>query len=362
MPDELWDDIDLMEETNEESMEYIDKVGTELEGSFGRSKIYSEECWCGKPNCKPNWHDDGSISVNGEDCSNCECADNCECDGCLRCHICEEPPDYCTCTECMVCQVCQYVVGQCHCNMASEDCELCRRVQRGELPPSAAPLVRGEPTTCEDCYDNYRADHWQAECERIRNVRSMCQDPVNCGCCSCNTTDLIDKELVSPPLHRKDLAKWIEDHYPDDVNGSCSAHLHVSFKKIRSYSILMNRMFTETITTGLAAWGREHTIRDSSNFWSRVRGTCERWSANLWRAYEQLHAHTKGEQRYTMINYCYAMRNTMEFRVAHIFKDKKLTIKQHERILSIIDEYLTKERDSLRTLYLGLNTNIGGEE
>jgi len=354
--------VDLEDKPTEEPMEYIDRVGTELEGSYERSKLNSSKCWCKDPTCSGmgEKHDDGSIEVNGDEGGECNCSENCECDMCRRCISCEELTDECSCSCCMMCQSCDRHVDNCRCDMSDESCDTCKRIGRGETQAYwTTPDGRG---ACEECYDNFRAENWIYNCEGTEHARYMCRDPVDCGCCSCCESERIDKELVSPILRRKDLARWTENHYPDEVNGSCSAHLHVSFKKIRSYSILMNRRFTETITTGLKAWGAEHNIRNTSNFWNRVHGTCERWCSHIWRAYEQVNAQTKGDFRYTTINYCYTLRNTMEFRVAHIFQDKKLTVKQHERILSIIDEYLTKERNSMRTLYLGLNTNIGGEE
>jgi hypothetical protein len=183
------------------------------------------------------------------------------------------------------------------------------------------------------------------------NYHSNCQ--YECGCeieHECRATrrdgDGVDGEMVSPPLPTKELSQWIRDNYPVRTNTTCGAHRHRSFKKIKYYSILMDRTFNIYLVNRLRAWGKSVGVREGSALFRRLNGDVH-WCKNMYDGYRQISTSDKEDCRYRIINYCWKLHKTVEIRVLPAFQDVELTVSAHKELGDIMDDYITRNINTL---------------
>lgn len=287
---------------------YVRTVGSELEGAFNPIRGLTIVS-------------DGSVEVAGNN-DDCECYQDCDCVQCERCTRCGESCDNCTCDSCRVCTSCGEVLDECICIV--------------EPTPNCTECVRAEGA-CDDCYNSWRDNNMNWNCYQTDHSERDC-NPQDCGCCTCSNSNLEDGERVSPVLAVQDLPQWVLDNYPDEVNDTCGAHLHVGVDML-TYSILMDSKFTDFVISESKAWRDRANIHNAS-FDRRLNNTnhyckVQHDAGNqVWQT-----EHYYGA-RYTTVNYCYRLHGTIEFRIPPAFKQARITAKYYCLLLSLIPKFV----------------------
>lgn len=125
-------------------------------------------------------------------------------------------------------------------------------------------------------------------------------------------------EIVSDPLSPDDLAVWAQEHCPDQVNSTCGTHIHVSVKGKTLYGSLLNASFANKLLSVYREYN-ENVIKglDSDTyhaFHSRLAGF-NRYCQKGFKGLDQVDKTSKEGVRYRQLNYCYALKGTLEIRV-----------------------------------------------
>ena len=152
-------------------------------------------------------------------------------------------------------------------------------------------------------------------------------------------------ELVSVPMEPVRVAPWMKKTYPDTVNDTCGLHVHMSFKDARHYQQLMVPEYTTTMLHYLAEWGRKVSIPAGHPFWERVVGK-NRFCLPLFFPDSQAQKTSKsynhdGEgNRYSAINYCWGLHETVECRTLPMLERPELGIEAVHEVLNITNSFL----------------------
>ena len=191
--------------------------------------------------------------------------------------------------------------------------------------------------------DVYSEDDGRHECD------GDCEDD-----CVISSEPRIAGEFVSPPSTVKELAEFMDKHYPDDIDESCGMHVHFSFVKEGHYGTLMEPRFYGYFLRMMQKFGEEHKLSKSDEFWERLAGKnnyccnnrkSNRTSVGYRRLVEsQVYDRTRNETRYHHLNFCKALHGTLEVRLLPMFNDKKLAIEAIHYLAWIIESYLAKRK------------------
>jgi hypothetical protein len=155
------------------------------------------------------------------------------------------------------------------------------------------------------------------------------------------------------PTNLTECMRFIDVYYPDEVNHNCGGHFHVSLLTMKSYVRLCTKHFWESYLVWLREWGRKNHIISKSPFWSRVNGE-EDMCMSVFKPEDQIrHKEHYNTNRYCHINYCYAYKGTIEFRVLPMFKQKNLYKSAVKGSIHFINEYL----DNYEKYFPNTNTN-----
>jgi hypothetical protein len=145
-------------------------------------------------------------------------------------------------------------------------------------------------------------------------------------------------EINSPPFEDLNaLVEWMKLHYPKS-NKSCGFHIHVSLKKIRDYSRLMERKFDFFFNKEISAWAKK-TLRKDDLFWERFSGK-NRFCLTSFTPESQVVQKGKGGDRYARINFCFTLHGTLELRLFPMWKDFSLSESGLREFIRIVETYL----------------------
>ena len=149
-------------------------------------------------------------------------------------------------------------------------------------------------------------------------------------------------EVVSIPLNSIDEAvTWLDTFYPKISNKTCGMHIHVSLIDKLSYMRLMSRTFYNYFLTRVTAWGVEKKINEGTIFWERLTGQ-NRYCLKKFIPEAQIKHTSKGGERYTHLNYCYGVHQTIECRLFPTFQKKELSLSALKLYADIIETFLAK--------------------
>ena len=305
---------------------HVKFVAEEDEGACNRSQSESG-----------SFHHDSSVEVCGNDGE--ESDYDCDCWDCRACNRCDESPNYCDCPSCRYCDHCDCNFDECHCYEESAylvECPECTIVSRN--PPE---VDNDDKVAC----DQHQRDAFQ------ENSHTSCDDTYNncqgdCGCESEYYSELVDGEMVSPPLRPAQIADWSRQNYPEEVNTTCGSHQHTSFNTMKAYSIVLDRSFETYVIRRLTMWGIRHKINDGSALFRRLAGD-KHWCKKGYKGYQQLITSSKDECRYQIVNYCYLLHGTVEVRVLPAFSKVELNISAHKELTRSIEQFIEMRQDSL---------------
>lgn len=301
----------------------INLVGIELEGFF--ENIPSEG----------DFHEDGSVEISGHsdggcdgDCrDNCMCHENCECEECLVCDGCDYSCNDCSCDSCMICDGCDNHYEECDCNKADDSC---KKIECGS----------GDP--CDDCIELFNDNQeFHYDCHVVCNANRQCDLDGSCGCeceCECGCESDNTGEIVSPPMKKALIKKWVKTCYPDDHNSTCGIHVHVSFTSNIDYMNLMSQEFYDYFLKKMETWGKRNHINEGSRFWKRLQGE----NSYCKRVFAPKGQKNGNADRYTHLNYCFHEENrkTIECRLLPVFDKVELAQSAILEIVNTMQNYI----------------------
>jgi hypothetical protein len=161
-------------------------------------------------------------------------------------------------------------------------------------------------------------------------------------------------ELPSPVLIPAGYEKWMRKYYPQEVNSTCGLHIHMSFRSVRHYHLLMEEEFQETLLFHLEEWGKKQGLPEDHCFWKRLKGEEVYCQKKFW-PNEQARKERKEEHdvqvwggrhgnRYTILNYCWGTegRGTLELRVIPMFESVEQAISVVKLVLDVTNAALAR--------------------
>lgn len=179
-----------------------------------------------------------------------------------------------------------------------------------------------------------------------------CDHICHCPDCASKDPTIIDMgracsakyigEVVSKPIAPRSVAKWIRSAYPQAINPSCGFHIHVSFKNVNSYLVLMDQKFYKYFLECMQEFGDKNKIPKADPFWPRLRGE-NRFCKKAFNPDQQINETKKYHDfRYQHLNFCHSLHGTMENRLFPMFKEVDLSIAAVHTYLTCLEEYLSK--------------------
>ena len=152
-------------------------------------------------------------------------------------------------------------------------------------------------------------------------------------------------EITSEPRTVDQVGIWVKRYYPQVVNESCGLHVHMSFKSAMHYQRLMVPEYTDVMIKYLLIWANEKGFEKKHPIWERLGGNstyCQR------RFYADQQVQARGKDyhrdrpghRYTVINYCWNMYNTLECRVLPMFEKVEEALGGINKVLDITNAFL----------------------
>jgi hypothetical protein len=126
-------------------------------------------------------------------------------------------------------------------------------------------------------------------------------------------------EIPSPPLGIEQWEAWVRKHYPQHSNASCGLHVHMSFRSPLTYQRLMCQAYETALLGGISRWAAG-LLPPGHHLWGRLHGE-NRYCRSAFLADQQARVRNKSQSRYTIVNYCYQLHQTLEVRVLPMFQD-----------------------------------------
>lgn len=153
-------------------------------------------------------------------------------------------------------------------------------------------------------------------------------------------------EVPSPILRSlESVATWIRSNFYEASNDSCGMHVHMSFKNMADYALLMDDIaFQEYILDGLRDWADDNShISSDHPIYDRLNGINDMCELN-WCPSKQATSNCKGPERYNVLNFCYELHSTLEVRVLPAFDDYHSAIDAVETLSRLVNAWLKHKR------------------
>lgn len=167
-------------------------------------------------------------------------------------------------------------------------------------------------------------------------------------------------EYPSVPIELKHWEEWIRQSYPSHVNHTCGLHVHMSFASGKRkndaliYQRLMDPAFTSTLLAEFTKWAGSHKdiFHDNHHIWKRLLGQGREgeFCQVLFHADSQVkqarkvYDHHGNGHRYTAVNYCWAMHQTLEFRTLPMMETVDLAVEAIKLLLLSTNAFLVLNR------------------
>lgn len=147
-------------------------------------------------------------------------------------------------------------------------------------------------------------------------------------------------ELPSSPMEVRQVESWMRESYPSHVNETCGLHVHMSFKSALHYMWLMVPEFQETVKQYVQKWAEAENLDAKHPLWKRLRGEntycADGFYADLQASQtRKSYNHDGPGNRYTMINYCHGLHETLECRLLPMFEDVDQGIRAVQNVIDV---------------------------
>jgi hypothetical protein len=148
-------------------------------------------------------------------------------------------------------------------------------------------------------------------------------------------------ELRSRPLTSlDDVMAFVQNCYPENVDGSAGLHVHVSVRSTRDYALLMRPAFLGGLYRRLDGWGRAMGLAPNHRFWGRLDGG-NTFCRATFDPEAQLTEEGHGSSRYSALNFCaYHSHQTLEFRALPMFRQPDTAAKAVRAYVEYVERYL----------------------
>lgn len=190
----------------------------------------------------------------------------------------------------------------------------------------------------------------------------------NRDCTRSKYPDFLFGEIQSKPIQPIGISSFIQSAWPHKVDLSCGLHIHMSFKTVYEYAVLMNPNYQETLLKYLGEWAKEEGLAKDHPIWPRLSGKSEYCQKKFWPDAQvnyrgkDFDKHREGH-RYTIINYCWrdGKVRTIECRVLPMLENADLATRGLLRIVDITNACLVKLVDKKKDIQSG-KISIGEDE
>ena len=149
-----------------------------------------------------------------------------------------------------------------------------------------------------------------------------------------------------PGVAPRSIKKWMLEHYPTAVNGTCGMHVHVSLKKLSDYRRCMEPEFNDLLLVMLKEWGERMHIISQHPFWARLKGEWQpdgfNYCAKEFKPEAQIWHKQRHGDRYCQINYTWSRYGTIEVRVLPMFKIPDIAVSAVVNLLKVFETFLTQ--------------------
>jgi hypothetical protein len=151
-------------------------------------------------------------------------------------------------------------------------------------------------------------------------------------------------ELPSPPMQWAHVAKWVRDNYPQLTNATCGLHMHMSFRDLLHYQMLLEPGYPEAVVTEVTRWAQAR-LPGKHAIWSRLNGGSEYCQLKYFGAAQAALKEKRYERhapvhRYTAINYAQGTHSTIECRLLPMFDTADEAIEALTLVRDITNAYL----------------------
>lgn len=205
------------------------------------------------------------------------------------------------------------------------------------------------PEGCKVDHDGSVVIHIPATClEDIYTAAQIKQAKVNGTLLDYrgHNKNILTGEIPSMPLTVENFPTWMQKYYPHFVNDTCGLHVHMSFENALYYQKLMTPAYTKVIVEHLTTWAKQEGIEKAHPIWYRLSGK-SRYCQHKFFGDEQVRKTSKDYNRdapgnrYTMVNYCFNLHNTLEVRLLPMFDGVEQAIRAVNAILNVTNACLS---------------------
>jgi hypothetical protein len=160
-------------------------------------------------------------------------------------------------------------------------------------------------------------------------------------------------EVISEPMscEAEFIEEWINKYWPTEANNTCGYHIHLSFTKIKDYSLLTRKSFLFGLIKRMKDLGKELGLGPKHYLWHRLDGQNPFTTINF-DAVHQVNIRKKqvaDRRRYGMLNCCWNIHKTLEFRALPTFREKIHAKQFTHAYVDEVEEYLATHGNSTVT-------------
>jgi hypothetical protein len=183
---------------------------------------------------------------------------------------------------------------------------------------------------------------------RFLNVDDLAEEVDNAGLTHCEDGSIHDSpdsdcsamEIQTIPGSLVEQLRQLSRFYPDEADGSCGMHVHVSFNDPCCITQLSTPEFVEYFHRRWRAWGESNKLLPFGQFFSRLTGGNDYCIANTERDCEN----PFNTDRYRQLNFAaWREHKTLECRLLPMFRDAKLAYSALVELLSIYEDWLGRD-------------------
>lgn len=166
-------------------------------------------------------------------------------------------------------------------------------------------------------------------------------------------------ELPSPKFYsgKNTWKNWVKNNYPARVGPSCGLHVHMSFKEIGHYTIILENAskYQEILIGSLKEWGKKNNITNRS-FWDRLNNKNYFCKHSVDPDNILIEKYDADDERHKAVNFCaFKKHGTLEIRVLSAFYRSEWAIKAIETIIDVTNKFLKRKLKKTNQFVLTIN-------
>jgi hypothetical protein len=165
-------------------------------------------------------------------------------------------------------------------------------------------------------------------------------------------------EFKTVPGSLRDALTQLVNFYPDETDGHCGMHVHLSFHARTAVTLLATPQFYEYFRASWAAWGRANNLNPRGQFFKRLDGHNDYCAPNRDIMREDGDDNMRCVDRYTQMNWSsWDRHGTVECRLLPMFIDSKLGVSAVTHLVTMIEDWLATGANVLTMPEVDLTAN-----